>query len=73
MRRMQTFSDFCEWMGKPQRRVADALGTSEASVSRMKAGTQPITPEVAEKCESISHGLFRKEKILWPDSQEQAA
>lgn len=72
MSRMQTFSDFCEWL-KPQRRVAEALGISEASVSRMKAGTQPITPEVAEKCEAVSHGLFRKEKILWPDSQNEAA
>ena len=69
---MQTFSDFCEWM-KPQSRVAKALGISEASVSRMKAGTQPITPEIAEKCEEISHGLFRKEKILWPDPQDEAA
>lgn len=69
---MQTFSDFCEWL-KPQRRVAEALGLSEASVSRMKAGTQPITREVAEKCELISHGLFRKEKILWPDPQDQEA
>jgi DNA-binding transcriptional regulator YdaS (Cro superfamily) len=68
---MQTFSDFCEWM-KPQRRVADALGISEASVSRMRSGAQPITPDVAEKCEAISHGLFRKEKILWPDSQAAA-
>lgn len=72
MRAMQTFSDFCEWM-KPQRRVAEALGVSEASVSRMRKGTQSITPEVAERCESVSHGLFRKEKILWPDPQEGAA
>lgn len=72
MRAMQTFSDFCEWL-KPQRRVAEALGISEASVSRMKSGAQPITPEVAEKCETVSHGLFRKEKILWPDPQDEAA
>lgn len=69
---MQTFSDFCEWF-KPQRRVAEALGVSEATVSRMKSGSQAITPEVAEKCEAISHGAFRKEKILWPDPQDQAA
>jgi DNA-binding transcriptional regulator YdaS (Cro superfamily) len=69
---MQTFSDFCEWL-KPQRRVAEALGVSEATVSRMKSGSQPITPDVAEKCEVISRGVFRKEKILWPDSQERDA
>lgn len=72
MRDMQTFSDFCEWL-KPQRRVAEVLGVSEATVSRMKSGSQAITPEIAEKCEAVSHGVFRKEKILWPDSQNEAA
>ena len=63
---MQTFSDFCEWMGS-QRRVADALGFSESTVSRLANAKMPLTPEVAKRCEEISHGLFRKEKMLWPD------
>lgn len=63
---MQTFSDFCEWMGA-QKRVADALGVSESTVSRMANGKMSVAPDVAKRCEEISHGLFRKEKMLWPD------
>lgn len=64
---MQTFADFCEWM-KSQRRAAEALGVSESTVSRMRNGTMPITPEIAERCETVSHGLFRKERVLWPET-----
>lgn len=64
---MQNFSDFCAWVGS-QRRAAVALGVSEATVSRIRSGKQPMSAEIAEKCEVVSHGLFRKEKMLWPDS-----
>jgi len=69
---MQTFSDFCEWM-KSQRRAADALGISESTCSRMANGKMPITPEIAERVEDVSHGLFKKERVLWPTSDERAA
>jgi DNA-binding transcriptional regulator YdaS (Cro superfamily) len=62
---MTNFIDFCKWM-KSQRRAADALGVSESTVSRMASGKVGISPAIAERCEQISHGLFRKEAMLWP-------
>ena len=66
---MQTFNDFCEWM-ESQRRAADALGISESTVSRLASGKMRITPEIAERIETVSHGLFRKERVLWPEPAE---
>ena len=67
---MQTFQDFCEWM-KParQNRIAELLGVSEATVSRMKSGKQQITQAIAERCEELSHGVFAKERVMWPDDK----
>jgi DNA-binding transcriptional regulator YdaS (Cro superfamily) len=63
---MDSFQDFCKWAGT-QRRASLLLGVSEATVSRMVRGEVRVSPEVAEKCEQASHGLFRKERVLWPD------
>lgn len=68
--RMQTFSDFCTWIGS-QRRAADALGISESNVSRLVSGKLNVSPEIAERVEQVSHGLFRKERVLWPESVEK--
>lgn len=57
--------------GKPAD-AAKALRITRSHVSRLLHGTRRITPELAERMEIVSHGLFRKEKILWPD-QEKAA
>ena len=65
-RRMNSFQDFVNWAGGT-RRAAKQLGTSAARVSRIKNSKQPVTPEIAAQCEHVSHGLFRKEKILWPE------
>ena len=71
---MQTLTDFCQWM-QSQRRAADALGVSEATMSRLINGKQSITPDLAERVEQVSHGLFKKERVLWPDeaSKTEAA
>lgn len=63
---MQTISDFCTWM-QSQRRAAEALGVSEATISRLVKGKQAVTPEIAERVEEVSRGLFKKERVLWPD------
>lgn len=68
-RGMQTISDFCAWL-KSQRRAAELLGVSETTVSRMVNGHQPVTPAIAEQIERVSGGLFRKERVLWPDASE---
>lgn len=62
---METFEDFCKWMGS-QRRAADALGVSEFKVSRIVRKRSSLTPELAERVEQVSHGLFKKERVLWP-------
>lgn len=69
---METFEDFCNWMGS-QRRAADALGISEFKVSRIVNGRAPLTPAIAEKVEQVSHGLFKKERVLWPTKSGEAA
>lgn len=63
---METFEDFCKWMGS-QRRAADALGVSEFKVSRIVTKKAALSPEMAERIEEVSHGLFKKERVLWPD------
>jgi hypothetical protein len=67
---MDSFRDFCNWM-KPVRqvRIAELLDRSEASVSRMKNGKQPVTREIAERCEELSHGVFTKERVMFPDDK----
>ena len=64
---MESIKDFCKWIGS-QRRAADALGISESSVSRLVSGKLSVSPEIAERVEAVSHGLFRKERVLWPES-----
>lgn len=62
---MESISDFCEWIGS-QRRAAAALGVSESTISRVVSGAVRLPPEMAEKVEEVSHGLFRKERVMWP-------
>ena len=62
---MSSFQDFCKW-AKTQRRAAEMLGVSEATVSRMARGAVRVSPEIAERVEQASCGLFRKERVLWP-------
>lgn len=68
---MSTFQDFVVWAGGT-RRAARQLDTSAARVSRIKTGKQPVTPALAEKIEQVSHGLFKKERVLWPSSSQPA-
>lgn len=67
-RHMETINDFCKWIGS-QRRAAAALGISESQVSRLASGKARVTQGVAERAEAASHGLFRKERVLWPTGQ----
>jgi len=66
---MESMKDFCQWIGS-QRRAADALGISESNVSRLVSGKLNVSPEIAERVEVVSHGLFRKERVLWPESEK---
>lgn len=68
---MSTFQDFVTWAGGT-RRAAKQLGTSAAKVSRIKNNRQPVTPAIAERVEEVSHGLFKKERVLWPSKNEAA-
>lgn len=65
---MTTFNDFCEWIGS-QKAAAAALDLSEPQVSRYCTGKTPVPPYVAERAEAYSHGKFRKELLVWPQSQ----
>jgi DNA-binding transcriptional regulator YdaS (Cro superfamily) len=63
-----SFSDFVEWAGGT-RRAALQLNLSPSRVSRLKLGRQPLTADVAERCEQVSRGLFKKERVMWPDGK----
>lgn len=65
---MQTIQDFVSWAGGT-RKAARQLGISAPRMSRIKTGKQPVTPEIAQRVESVTQGLFRKERILWPQSK----
>lgn len=67
---MESIKDFCGWIGS-QQRAAEALGVSASNVSRMVSGKLSVSPEIAERVEQVSHGLFRKERVLWPESIEK--
>ena len=64
---MGSIQDFFKWAGS-QRKAAELLGVSEATISRMATGKQPISPSIAERVERITDGLFRRERVLWPAS-----
>jgi plasmid maintenance system antidote protein VapI len=66
MRGMETINDFCKWIGS-QKRAAAALALTESQVSRLCNGRTRVTPEVAERAEAYSLGLFRKERLVWPE------
>lgn len=62
---MESIQDFCTWIGS-QKRAADALGVSESTMSRVVSGAVRLPPEMAERVEEVSRGLFRKERVMWP-------
>lgn len=71
---MAGFIDFCEWM-KTQRRAADALGVSEATISRWVARGCVPSVEAAERVESASRGIFKWQDVIRPaaSTREEAA
>ena len=69
---MDNFTDFCKWAGS-QRRAAEMLGVSEATVSRWNArGCVPSVAD-AEKVERVSHGLFKWPQMMKPPVSAQKA
>lgn len=69
---MTTFNDFIKWT-RSQRRAAEILGVSEASISRWaKAGRVP-TVEAARHIEAVTHGIFKWADMLTSDADRQAA
>ena len=66
MSRMHTFVDFCSWAGS-QARAARMLGVSRSYVCRLVKGDVEMTRQIASKVEEVSHGLFKKERVLWPE------
>lgn len=70
---MTTFNDFCKW-ARQQRRAAQMLGVSEATVSRWaKVGRVPNV-DAARKVEAASHGLFKwTDMIVSADQREVSA
>lgn len=68
---MESIKDFCNW-AKTQRRAAQMLGVSEATVSRLVRGDIRVSPEIAERVEEVSGGLFRKERVLWPANSDSS-
>ena len=70
--RMENFNDFCEWAGS-QRKAADLLGVSEATVSRWAARGRVPTVEAAELVESVSKGRFSWVQMIRTAPKPEAA
>lgn len=49
------------------------LGFSKSYVCRLVNGDLEMTRQVAERVEEVSHGLFRKERVLWSQPKEGEA
>lgn len=69
---MDTFNDFCKW-AKSQRRAAEMLGVSEATVSRWAARGCVPTVAAAEKVERVSHGIFKWAGMMRAPVEKQEA
>lgn len=67
---MNTFNDFCEWAGS-QRRAAEMLGVSEATLSRWRARNCVPSVAAAERIESVSTGLFEWAQMMRPAPSER--
>ena len=65
---MESINDFCKWVGT-QRKAAEILSVSESTISRLVKGEIEVSKELAEKIEVVSHGVFRKERVMWPANQ----
>lgn len=65
---MTIIHDFVAWAGS-QSRAARMLQMSRQNMHRIIHGQQSVTPEIAERIEAVSHGLFKKERVLWPDNK----
>lgn len=60
---MDSFNDFCTWAGS-QRRAAEMLGVSEATVSRWAARGCVPNVAAAEKVEQVTFGRFKWADML---------
>lgn len=52
-----------------QAKAAEALGVDRSHVNRLCAGDRNISPALAAKVEQVSGGRYRKEALIWPDSE----
>jgi len=68
---MNNIQEFVNWAGS-QSRAARMLKMSRQNMHRILHAQQGVTPEIAERIEEVSHGLFKKERVLWPDKSEAA-
>jgi len=41
-------------------------------MSRLVSGDVEVSKDLAEKIEQVSHGVFKKERVLWPQSSAAA-
>lgn len=69
---MDSFNDFCTWAGS-QRRAAEMLGVSEATVSRWAARGCVPNVAAAEKVEQVTFGRFKWADMLRAPRKTEAA
>ena len=60
---MDSFNDFCKWAGS-QKKAAEILGVSEATVSRWAARGCVPSVAAAERVESATRGLFHWAQMM---------
>lgn len=60
---MDSFNDFCKWAGS-QKKAAEILGVSEATVSRWAAKGCVPNVSAAERVEAATKGLFHWAQMM---------
>ena len=53
--------------GMTQSVLAQAVGLSTASISRIEKGVQGVTVQLAEKFEKVTRGLVSRWELLYPE------
>lgn len=60
---------YVEWAGGIAL-AAKRLGLTVGAVSHYCRGRRRVSPEIAMRMEQDSCGLFKKEKLVWPEDHE---
>ncbi|GHH52443.1 helix-turn-helix transcriptional regulator [[Pseudomonas] boreopolis] len=68
---MSLFNDFVTQIyGGNQARAARDIGVTRSHVSRLVSGDRAVTAEIADRCQQLSAGRFKREWFIFGAPQE---